>query len=70
MSAEILRKIEAARVRAAEEAVVASIPANALENARRANERFKAAGGCPECKSMSIGVHYGGCSALDEYDFY
>lgn len=67
---DLLRKIETARVRAAEEAVVASIPAELLENLRQADERFKAAGGCPGCKSTSIAVHYGGCSTLDEPDFY
>jgi hypothetical protein len=67
---DLLRKIEAARVRAAEDAVVASIPAELLENMRRANERFAAAGGCPGCKSTSIGVHYGACPTLDEPDFY
>jgi hypothetical protein len=67
---DLLRKIEAARVLAAEDAVVASIPAELLENARKANAAFKAKGGCPECKSTSIGIHYGGCAALDEYDFY
>lgn len=66
----LLRKIETARVRAAEAAVVASIPAELLENMRRADERFKAAGGCPGCKSASIGVHYGICPSLAEPDFY
>jgi len=65
-----LRKIEAARIRAAEEAVVASIPAELLENMRRANERFEAAGGCPGCKCMRVGVHLFDCPELDKPDFY
>jgi hypothetical protein len=67
---DLLRKIETARVRAAEEAAIAGIPAELLENLRQANERFKAAGGCPGCKSMRVAVHYGHCPTLDEPDFY
>lgn len=67
---DLLNKIETARVRAAEAAVVASLPAELLENMRRANERFAAEGGCSGCKSTSIGVHYGACPTLDEPDFY
>lgn len=67
---DLLRKIEAARVRAAEDAVIASIPAELLENMRKADAAFKATGGCPGCKSTSIGVHYGACPELAEPDFY
>ena len=63
-------KIEAARIRAAEDVVVAGIPAELLENLRRADERFAAAGGCPGCKCQIIGVHDGNCPTLDEPDFY
>jgi hypothetical protein len=56
---DLIRQIETARVRAAEAAVVASLPPELLETMRRADERFAAAGGCPGCKSTSIGVHYG-----------
>lgn len=57
----LLRRIEAARVRAAESAVVASIPADLLKIMSEAQAKFEAEGGCKGCRSMCIGVHYMPC---------
>ena len=71
MADSLLRKIEHARVLAAEEAVIASIPASLLENMKRANAEFRAKGGCPGCGSQVIGVHTMPCAWCDENpDFY
>jgi hypothetical protein len=67
---DLIREIETARVRAAEAAVVASLPPELLENMRQADAAYAASGGCPGCKSTVIGVHRGGCPELDKPDFY
>lgn len=67
---DLIRKIETARVRAAEAAVVASLPAELLENMRQADAAHAASGGCPGCQSKHIGVHHGFCPELDKPDFY
>lgn len=67
---DIIRKIETARVRAAEAAAVASLPAELLENMRHADAAYAASGGCPGCHSKTIGVHHGACPELDKPDFY
>lgn len=67
---DLLARIRAAQVQAAEEAVIASIPAALMENMRKANEAFEARGGCKGCGSMRIAVHRGNCPTLQEPDFY
>lgn len=64
-----IRKIRAAQVEAAEEAVIASIPQVLLENMRRANEELAARGGCPGCGSKRVGVHTLPCSYCDAHPF-
>lgn len=56
-----LVEIERKRVLAAEKCAIAGIPAWMVENARKANEKFAAEGGCV-CGSKRIGVHYHPCS--------
>jgi hypothetical protein len=62
-------RIRAAQVKAAEDAVIASIPAERRESMRKADEAFKARGGCKGCGSMLIAVHRGGCPTLSD-DLY
>jgi hypothetical protein len=61
---DLIERIRAAQVHAAEDAVIASIPTDLRENMRKANEAFKARGGCKGCGSMVLAVHYGNCPAL------
>jgi hypothetical protein len=61
---DLLARIRAAQVQAAEDAVIASIPADLMENMRKADEAFKARGGCKGCGSMVLAVHLGGCPTL------
>lgn len=56
-----LAKIRQAQIDAAEKVVIASIPEWLKENMRKADEAFKARGGCPGCGSQILGVHEGGC---------
>jgi hypothetical protein len=65
----LIERIRAAQVQAAEDAVIASIPADLMENMRKADEAFKARGGCKGCGSMVLAVHRGGCPALAD-DLY
>lgn len=68
---DLLRKIEEARMRAAEEAAIASIPADLLAAMKRADEKYAADGGCPGCGSKVFGAHTLPCSWRDEHpDFY
>lgn len=67
---DLIRQIEMARVRAAEAAVVASLPPELLENMRQADAAYAAGGGCQGCHSKSIGVHHGACPELDKPDLY
>jgi hypothetical protein len=66
---ELLARIRAAQVQAAEDAVIASIPADLMENMRKADDAFKARGGCKGCGSMDLGVHSGNCPTLAD-DLY
>ena len=66
---ELINRIRAAQVQAAEEAVIASIPADMMEIMRKAEESFKARGGCKGCGSMVLAVHRGSCPTLAN-DFY
>jgi hypothetical protein len=61
--------IERARVQAAEDIVIAGIPQWMLDNAKKADAKFKAAGGCKGCGSQVIGVHTYPCSYCDEHPF-
>ncbi len=67
---ELIQRIRQAQVRAAEETVIASIPADLRENMRKAEDAFKARGGCKGCGSMLLAVHRGDCPTLREPDFY
>ena len=64
------QQIRAAQIRAAEDAVVAGIPADLMDFMRRANEKLEAAGGCAGCRSKLIGVHYMPCAVASEPDCY
>ena len=66
---KLLARIRAAQVQAAEEAVIASMPADLMENMRKAEEAFKARGGCKGCGSQILAVHYGLCPTLAD-DLY
>lgn len=66
---DLLARIRAAQVQSTEESVIASIPADLRENMRKADEAFKASGGCKGCGSMVIAVHRGGCPTLAD-DLY
>ena len=66
---ELLARIRAAQVQAAEEAVIASIPTDLRENMRKAEEAFKARGGCKGCGSMVLAVHSCGCPTVAD-DLY
>jgi hypothetical protein len=58
---DLIRRIRAAQVQAAEDAVIASIPPELAENMRKAEEAFRARGGCKGCGSQVLAVHKGGC---------
>jgi hypothetical protein len=60
-----LAKLERARMLAAEQAVIDSIPKKLRDNMERAQAKFEADGGCPGCRSKRIGVHYMPCSTSD-----
>lgn len=62
--------IERARIEAAEQEVIAGIPADLLAGLALANAKFKAQGGCPGCGSQQIAVHRGDCPTLREPDLY
>jgi hypothetical protein len=66
---DLLARIRAAQVQAAEDAVIASMPADLRENMRKAKEAFKARGGCNGCGSMVLAVHRGDCPTLAD-DLY
>ena len=66
---DLIARLRAAQVQAAEDAVIASIPADLMENMRKANEAFKARGGCKGCGSMTLAVHRGDCPTLAD-DLY
>ena len=61
---DLIEKIRQAQVRAAEDAVIASIPADLMENMRKAQAAFEARGGCKGCGSMTLAVHRGNCPTL------
>lgn len=69
MTPEMEAMIHAAQVQAAEDAVIASIPADLRENMRKAENAFKARGGCKGCGSMILAVHRGDCPTLAD-DLY
>lgn len=66
---DLLARIRAAQVQSAEEAVIANIPTDLYENMRKADEAFRANGGCKGCGSLVIAVHRGGCPTLAD-DLY
>lgn len=64
MNNDLIQRIRQAQIRAAEDAVIASIPKELKENMAKAQAKFEADGGCPGCGSKIIAVHYGNCSEL------
>lgn len=62
----LMDELYIAQRKAGEDAVVASIPADLMENMRRADAAFAANGGCPGCGSKLIAVHRMPCSASDD----
>lgn len=67
---DLLNRIRAVQVSAAEGAVIASSPVHLMENLRKANEAFKARGGCKGCGSVVLAVHYSKCPTLRKSDLY
>lgn len=61
---DLLERIRAAQVTAAEDAVIASIPPDMKAMLDNAQARHKANGGCPGCGSMVFAVHRTGCPNL------
>lgn len=57
-------EIERARIRAAEDAVVAGLPPDLLAWMTLTQAKFKADGGCKGCGSMVQAVHNSGCPTL------
>lgn len=70
MTADLIARIRAAQVRAAEEAVIESIPADLKAAMDKAQAAHKAKGGCPGCGHMVLALHYGDCPTLSENDCY
>lgn len=66
---DLIRQIQTAQRNAGEEAAIAGIPRNLLDNMKRADEEFAKRGGCPGCGSMSIGVHKMPCSWCAAHPF-
>ena len=64
----LMEQIRMAQVRAAEDVVIASIPADLMENMRRADEAYAAKGGCPGCGSKLIAVHRLPCPVYSASD--
>lgn len=62
-------KIRAAKIAAAEQAVIDSLPNDLLQQIEESNRKFAAAGGCPGCGSKLIAVHYGNCPELEKDEF-
>lgn len=54
---ELLAKIRAAQIRAAEEAVISSIPRDLMDIMNKAQAEHEANGGCPGCGSMVLACH-------------
>jgi hypothetical protein len=61
-----LATLERARMLAAEQAVIDSIPKELRDNMARAQAKFEAEGGCPGCGSKCIGVHYMNCTSAGD----
>lgn len=67
----LIEQIRRAQVRAAEDAVIASIPKSIKDVMDQAQRDHEAKGGCPGCGSKVFAVHTLPCSVLDnEPDFY
>jgi hypothetical protein len=62
---QLLRDIERKRVLAAEQAVIASVPADLLAHMQKAQAEFEKAGGCPGCGSLIHAVHNIPCEVSD-----
>ena len=58
---DLLARIRAAQIRAAEEVVIASIPPELTAVMDKAQAEHEAKGGCPGCGSMVLAVHLGRC---------
>lgn len=69
MTDDLLEKIRMAQVRAAEDAVIASIPKELRDRMDAAQREHVAKGGCPGCGSMILACHTGGCPTLAD-DLY
>ena len=70
MPSDLINRIRTAQIRAAEQAVIDSIPLDLKRHMDEAQARFEAEGGCKGCGSKVLAVHYGNCPTLDEPDFY
>lgn len=64
-SMTLAERIEFERVRAAEAAVIASIPQDLKDHMKRTQEAFVRAGGCKGCGSQVFAVHNIPCSVMD-----
>lgn len=66
---DLIARIRAAQVRAAEEAVIASIPPDLKAMMDEAQRKHVEKGGCPGCGSMVYAVHKVSCPTLAD-DLY
>ena len=66
---ELIQRIRAAQIRAAEDAVIAGIPAELLAILDNAQAEHEKNGGCPGCGSMVHAVHKIPCPATQD-DLY
>jgi len=57
-----INQIRMAQIRAAENAVIAGIPADLLATLNEAQRKHEANGGCPGCGSMVLACHKSGCT--------
>jgi hypothetical protein len=62
-------RIERARIEAAEQEVIAGIPADIMASLAIAQAEHRAKGGCPGCGSMVLAVHNIPCRVADD-DLY
>lgn len=62
-------ELERLRVRAMEDAVIASIPKELRDMMAEAQRKHEAKGGCPGCGHMVLACHYSPCSVADN-DLY
>jgi hypothetical protein len=58
---DLITKLRTSQIRAAEEAVIASIPRDLIDRLDKAQAEHEAKGGCPGCGCMVLACHAGDC---------